>query len=252
MNRKWMYLLACVLACLMLISACGKPAGGEKPDDPQPPNGDSGSQTSGGSTDPDDLISAQTTVLGEVNGVTYWMLTFDEAGEGEILHHLCAGDLAASGYEKLFETDGKMEYAEGSLESSGGSALYFTVSPAAGGAATLYCYDLYSKQVKQVLAAPCSNMVIFAEGDLAGYGWILQEDYVLAINLRNQKTEMTLSVSTTEVGGFADVGGSFFRDGQTATLKPAEEGVLEITLQHGSSLLGYLYTCDTFTAVKIK
>ncbi len=270
MNKRMISLLALLLACLMIITACGKKPAGDGPDDPHQQQGssggtgnsqggsgsgssgdtgDSGSQGSGGTQAGD----PKTQILGTVDGVEYRLIDFQrDAGSNDATaFQLCAvmGDTTTV----LYSTEGTLEYAGGSLEQSGNTALYFTASSSQGGPATLYCYDLYSKAVQQVLAAPCSNMVVFSgSGQFDGYGWVLQDDYVMAIDLKTQTADMTMAASTMELGGFSSVGGSFFGSGQSASIKESEYGVLEITLQRGSSLLGYLYTCDTFTAVELK
>lgn len=264
MKRKLIALLALTLACLMILAACGgKPGKNNGVDDPNQQQGGSsgeggGAQSGGGSGDPDngtdpgDMIAGYSTLLGKVDGVSYWTITFDEAQPGEIKYVLCAGDMAAPTYQKLFETAGDFTYAEGSLEGSDNTALYFTASQSRGGEATLYCYDLYNQEVQQVLAAPCSNMVVFGGVQWDRYGWILQQDYVMAIDLESQMADMTQAVSTAELSGFSTVGGSFFGPDKTASIQESEYGVLEITLTVGSTLQGYLYTCDTFTAVALK
>lgn len=278
MKRRFLSLWALVLACLLVLAACDKPdSQGNTPDDPDQQQGSSGSAGtgSGGSTDqPDGSGSGsaggtdssgsgssssgtsddQSVKLGEVDGVAYWLRKseLEESGRPAVTYQLYAVGGTLSAMTLLYTTDGVLEYAAGSLEQSGNTALYFTAAAAAESSATLYCYDLYSKEVRQVLAAPCSNMVVFSgSGDLEGYGWILQEDYVMAIDLKSQTADMTMAASTMELGGFAGVG-SFFGVQKSASVKESEYGVLEITLTTGSSLTGYLYTCDTFTAVKIK
>ena len=272
MKRRFLSLWALVLACLLVLAACGKPdSQGNTPDDPDQQQGSSGStggtdssgsgsgstggtDSSGSGSSSSGTSDAKTVKLGEVDGVAYWLWEIQrtESSNDAVTYQLYAVGGTLSAMTLLYTTDGVLEYAAGSLEQSGNTALYFTAAAAAESSATLYCYDLYSKEVRQVLAAPCSNMVVFSgSGDLEGYGWILQEDYVMAIDLKSQTADMTMAASTMELGGFAGVG-SFFGVQKSASIKESEYGVLEITLTTGSSLTGYLYTCDTFTAVKIK
>lgn len=278
MKRNILTVLALLLACLLVLTACGRGnQPGDKPDNPvgggtglpggsgsgeQPGGSGSGEQPGGsGSTDPDgsgsgsvggDSNEPERVFLGGVNGVEYWLAVYpaDPGRNGAVSRELYAVKNAVA--DVICTTDGVLDYAKGSLEASGNNALYFTASENPEGNATLYCYDLYSQEVRQVLAAPCSNMVVFSGGDLGHYGWILQEDYIMPVDLKTQMADMTMAVSTMELSAFADVGGSFFANGQTASIKESEYGVLEITLTRGSTMTGYLYTCDTFTAVKLK
>lgn len=287
MKRNLIPLLALLLACLMILSACAsKPGQSNIPDDPNQQGSSGGSQNSGGtgsgqggggsqsgstgdpdgsgqsgSTDPNggnqsgSADPTKTTQLGQADGVTYQLVEFDRTATDNdaTRYQLCAVSGADGQSTVLYATEGDFVYAAGSLEASGNTALYFTASKQEGGKATLYCYDLYNKDVQQVLAAPCSNMVVFAgSGQWDGYGWILQHDYVMAIDLQNQMADMTQAASTAELSGFAGVGSSFFGTDKTASIKESEYGVLEVTVTTGSSLQGYLYTCDTFTAVALK
>ncbi len=277
MKRNILTVLALLLACLLVLTACGRGnQQGNKPDDPvgggtdQPGGSGSGEQPGGsggtdpggsgsggqpggsGSTNPGDSNEPERIFLGGVGGVEYWMAVYpaDPDRNDAVSRELYAVKNAVA--DVIYATEGELDYAEGSLEASGNSALYFTASQAANGPVTLYCYDLYGEETRQVLAAPCSNMVVFSGGDLGQYGWILQEDYVMPVDLKTQMADMTMAASIAELGAFADVGGSFFAKGQTASIKESEYGVLEITLIRGSTMTGYLYTCDTFTAVKLK
>ena len=287
MKRNLIALLALMLACLMILSACAsKPGQSNLPDDSTQQGSSGGSQDSGGnnsgqgssggnqsgstgdpnggqsgSTDPDggnqsgSTDATKTTQLGQADGVTYQLVEFERTATDNdaTRYQLCAVSGAEAQPSVIFATEGDFVYAAGSLEASGNTALYFTASKQAGGKATLYCYDLYNQEVQQVLAAPCSNMVVFTgSGQWDGYGWILQHDYVMAIDLENQMADMTQAVSTTELSGFASVGSSFFGTDKTASIKESEYGVLEVTVTVGSTLQGYLYTCDTFTAVALK
>lgn len=263
MKKKILSLCALCLACLLVITACGKSGQqGNKPDDSQQQgssgtgSGTSGADQPGGSTGSgtSGTGDVKQTKLGEVDGVSYWLLDFNrsQSSNDATTYQLCAVSGTQLATTVLYSTDGTLEYAAGSLEKSGNTALYFTAGKQ-GENATLYCYDLYSKEVMQVLAAPCSNMVVFAgSGKLDGYGWILQDDYVMAVDLKTQTADMTMAGSTMEIGGFADVGGSFFGNQKSASIQESEYGVLEITVSTGSTLTGYLYTCETFTAVKMK
>lgn len=275
MKKRMIALLALLLACLMIITACGKkPAQGAGPDDPDQQQGSSGGtgdnqggsgSGNGGTGNPDggtqgsggggssDGAPTQEQKLGTVDGVEYWLVEFQRDASSNDATKYQLNAVSGGAATVLYSTAGILQYAAGSLEASGNTALYFTASEEADGNATLYCYDLYSKEVQQVLAAPCSNMVVFSgSGQLDGYGWVLQDDYVMPIDLQNQTADMTMAASTMELSGFSSVGGSFFSSQQSASLKESEYGVLEITLKRGSSLMGYLYTCDTFTAVELK
>ena len=283
MKKKIMMLCAVLLACLLVLMACGKPGQqGNQPDDPDKQQGssgtgtgtdqpggsgsDSGDQPGGSGTDQPggsggsgteqpggDSAEPERILLGAMEGIEYWMAVYpaDPARNHAFSRELYA--VRNNVAEEIYVTDGVLEYAVGSLEKSGCSALYFVASETADGPATLYCYDLYGEETRQVLAAPCSNMVVFEGlGNMDGYGWVLQEDYVMPVDLKTQTADMTMAASIMELSAFADVGGSFFANGQKASIKESEYGVLEITLTRGSTMTGYLYTCDTFTAVKLK
>ena len=266
MKRNYCTVLALLLACLLVLTACGSKPQGNQPDDPvgggtQQPGGSTGQPGGstgqpGGSGDPSGGGSGsnepERIFLGGVSGVEYWMAVYpaDPSRNNAVSRELYAVKNGVA--DVICATDDVLEYAAGSLEASGNGALYFTASETVGGPVTLYCYDLYGEETRQVLAAPCSNMVVFSGGDLGHYGWILQEDYIMPVDLKTQMADMTMAASVAELSAFSDVGGSFFADGQTAAIKESEYGVLEITLTRGSTMTGYLYTCDTFTAVKLK
>ncbi len=270
MNKRMLSLMALLLACLMLITACGKKpnAGTDDPDQQQGSSGGNtgnqggsgsgntgniGNNSGGNNTGGSQTDDPKAQKLGTVDGTEYWLIDYrrDPSANDATAFQLYA--TAGGTTTVLYATEGVLEYARGSLEQSGNTALYFTASSAQGGNATLYCYDLYNKTVQQILAAPCSNMAVFSgSGKWDGYGWILQEDYVMAIDLQRQTADMTMAASLAELSGFSDVGSSFFGDQKSASIKESEYGVLEIALKQGSTLTGYLYTCDTFTAVKLK
>lgn len=277
MKQRSIMILALLLACLAVFAACGRPAQGNNTDDPDPGQTGTVDGNGTGSTDGDGNTdgtgTGSTDGSGNTDGSGTGADPFAGINQGEAFavydnwayfSGFSGADAARSVYllrqqidgeEKqiLMKQEGKAEvcYAEGSLEASGNAALFFSLLEEDGSGA-LYCYDLYSNAVRQVLAAPCGNMVVFSGGGrYDGYGWVLQQDYVMPVRLKSQTADMSMAASTMEVGGLMSVGDSFFTDSQYAVLKESEYGVLEITLIRQNEAVTYLYTCDTFTATRV-
>lgn len=142
--------------------------------------------------------------------------------QGSLLYFgLCRSD-GNGGEEILFLIDvnhddaDNLNYISGSYALSGEQSLYFMMIDGETSHGLLYCYDLGTDSLRQVLEGPCSNNAILLDGEAAGMCLLVNGDSIITLDLKT--AEVVQSVSIAELGGLPQIGGSFF----TGDLQPGE------------------------------
>ena len=93
-----------------------------------------------------------------------------------------------------------IEYGAGSFEGSGRKYLYFTIEEAKNFHRSLWRFDLEHETFRQVLGAPCSNLLLleYEPHEAQGIGWIVHDQYLAAIDLASGQVDQMLTIDLEE------------------------------------------------------
>jgi len=136
-----------------------------------------------------------------------------------------------------------VEYVQYSLETSGESALYFTVFDSETKTRGLFVFNLSSETWEKISSEPCSNLVIFYDEDSEdqdNIGWIVSGATLKALRLSSGVSEDAVYYAS-DLGGLSASEGKFFYDAYSTfdnlyTELSSESGhilLIRITMEKG-------------------